>query len=67
MTTRPAESGSADPVPSVAAAAPDALSDSVAPAPTAATLRLRQSVPAQLVRFGVINLKMLRLALKSHK
>jgi hypothetical protein len=34
--------------------------------PTKATLWMRRSVPAQLVRFGAINLKMLRIALKSH-
>jgi len=37
-----------------------------APLPTAATLRRRSSLPVQLWRFTVINLKMLRMVSKSH-
>ncbi|MDN5789927.1 MAG: hypothetical protein L0H25_03550 [Micrococcales bacterium] len=67
MTASPAEPGSADHTAPLAAAAPDDLSESMAPWSTAAALQARESVPTQLVRFGVLTLRMLRLALKSNK
>lgn len=44
----------------------DDLGDSLAPLPTRRTLWLRRSVPAQLVRFGAINLRMMRIVRKGH-
>ncbi len=38
----------------------------VAPLPTAKTLRRRRSLPLQLWRFALINLKMLRMIGKGH-
>ena len=63
MSTSPTETGATE---RMVPAAADPLNNSVAPMPTRATLRMRRSVPAQLVRFSAINLKMLRIALKSH-
>jgi hypothetical protein len=37
-----------------------------APLPTARTLRRHSSIPLQLVRFGWINLRMLRMVRKAH-
>lgn len=37
-----------------------------APLPTAATLRRRKSLPVQLVRFALINLRMMRMVRKGH-
>jgi hypothetical protein len=34
--------------------------------PTKRTVRMRTSLPVQAVRFAVVNLKMLRMVLKSH-
>ena len=66
MIPSPVETGDAKRAASATADGSGALDSSVAPMPTSATLRMRRSVAAQLVRFGVINLKMLRIALKSH-
>jgi len=38
-----------------------------APMPTALTRRLRTFIPWQLVRFAVINLRMLRLIWRGHR
>jgi hypothetical protein len=51
---------------SAARAVPDELASSTAPMPTKHTVRMRTNIPFQLVRFGIVNLKMLRMALKSH-
>ena len=45
---------------------PDELASSTAPMPTKHTLRMRTNIPFQVLRFGIVNLKMLRMALKSH-
>jgi hypothetical protein len=45
---------------------PDNLAASTAPMPTAHTVRMRTNLPLQVVRFGIVNLKMLRMVLKSH-
>jgi hypothetical protein len=48
---------------------PFALADermAAAPLPTARTLRRRSSLPLQLWRFALINLKILRMVLKGH-
>jgi hypothetical protein len=37
-----------------------------APLPTAATLRKRRSLPLQLARFAVFNVRMIRMVLKGH-
>lgn len=37
-----------------------------APLPTAKTLRRRSSLPLQLLRFAVLNLRMLRMVAKGH-
>ncbi len=37
-----------------------------APMPTARTLRMRSSIPFQLWRFVVINLRMMRMIRKGH-
>ena len=37
-----------------------------APLPTARTLRMRTSVPVQLVRFAGINLRMMRMIRRGH-
>lgn len=38
-----------------------------APLPTARTLRMRRSVPVQLLRFAAINLRMLRVIARGHR
>ena len=38
----------------------------VAPLPTPRTLRRRRSIPLQLCRFGMINLRMLPMVRKAH-
>jgi len=40
---------------------------STAPLPTAQTLRRRKSLPLQLWRFAVLNLKIIRMVLKGHQ
>lgn len=48
---------------------PFALADArmaIAPLPTARTLRRRSSLPLQLWRFALLNLKILRMVLKGH-
>jgi hypothetical protein len=50
----------------VARAVPDDLGSSTAPMPTKHTVRMRTNLPVQVVRFAVVNLKMLRMVLKSH-
>jgi hypothetical protein len=45
---------------------PDELASSTAPMPTKHTVRMRTNIPFQVVRFGIVNLKMLRMVLKSH-
>jgi len=47
-------------------AVPDELASSTAPMPTKHTMRMRTNIPFQVVRFGIVNLKMLRMVLKSH-
>jgi hypothetical protein len=49
-----------------AKAVPDGLASSTAPMPTRHRVRMRTNIPFQLVRFGIVNLKMLRMVLKSH-
>ena len=49
-----------------ARAVPDSLASSTAPMPTKHTVRMRTNLPVQVVRFGIVNLKMLRMVLKSH-
>jgi len=49
-----------------AKAVPDELASSTAPMPTKHTVRMRTNIPFQVVRFGIVNLKMLRMVLKSH-
>jgi hypothetical protein len=48
---------------------PFALADAsmaAAPKPTAKTLRQRNSIPLQLIRFVALNLKIVRMVLKGH-
>jgi len=45
---------------------PDELASSTAPMPTKHTLRMRTNIPFQLLRFGIVNIKMLRMVIKSH-
>ncbi len=49
-----------------AKAVPDELASSTAPMPTTHTVRMHTNLPFQVVRFAVVNLKMLRMVLKSH-
>jgi hypothetical protein len=49
-----------------AKAVPDELASSTAPMPTKHTVRMRTNIPFQVLRFGIVNLKMLRMVLKSH-
>jgi hypothetical protein len=49
-----------------AKAVPDELVSSTAPMPTKHTLRMRTNIPFQVVRFAIVNFKMLRMVLKSH-
>lgn len=54
---------------SSAAAAPvsDPVADlTLAPLPTAETLRRRRSLPVQAVRFAVLNARIMRMVLKGH-
>jgi hypothetical protein len=46
----------------------DSVDDRIAaaPLPTPATIRQRSSLPAQLVRFALINLRMLKMVRKGH-
>ena len=46
----------------------DSIDDRIAaaPLPTPATLRQRTSIPIQLVRFAVINLRMIKMVRKGH-
>lgn len=66
--TKPTPSAHRDqPGTPAASAIPDNLDASTAPMPTAHTVRMRTNLPFQIVRFGIVNLKMLRMVLKSHK
>jgi len=49
-----------------AKAVPDELASSTAPMPTKHTLRMRTNIPFQVLRFAIVNLKMLRMVIKSH-
>lgn len=40
---------------------------SSAPLPTQKTLRRRQSIPLQLTRFAVFNVRMMRMVVKGHE
>ena len=42
------------------------LTDSIAPLPTSRTVRMRTFVPYQAYRFGMVNLKMLKMIRRSH-
>ena len=42
------------------------LTDSIAPMPTRRTVRMRTFVPYQAYRFGVVNLKMVKMVRRSH-
>ena len=42
------------------------LTDSIAPMPTARTVRMRTFVPYQAYRFGMVNLKMIKMIRRSH-
>lgn len=53
-----------DPSPSPFALADERMA--TAPLPTARTLRQRSSLPLQVWRFGLLNLKILRMVLKGH-
>ena len=46
----------------------DTAKDSIAqaPLPTPETLKARTSLPKQAIRFGAINIKMIRMILKGH-
>jgi hypothetical protein len=46
----------------------DTAKDSIAqaPLPTPDTLKSRTSLPKQAIRFGAINIKMIRMILKGH-
>lgn len=45
----------------------DPIADlSTAPLPTAKTLKRRKSIPMQLVRFVIVNSRMMRMVLKGH-
>ncbi|HEX7461046.1 MAG TPA: hypothetical protein VF317_02590 [Dermatophilaceae bacterium] len=66
--TQPTPSAKRDvPETPAAVATPDNLASSTAPMPTAHTVRMRTNLPLQVVRFGIVNLRMLRMVLKSHK
>jgi hypothetical protein len=45
---------------------PTAESIAQAPLPTKRTLRARKSIPRQLVRFAVFNVRMLKMVAKAH-
>lgn len=65
--TQPTPGGNRDqPETPAASAVPDDLAASTAPMPTTHTVRMRTNLPFQVVRFGIVNLKMLRMVLKSH-
>lgn len=65
--SQPTPGGNRDqPETPVGRAVPDNLAASTAPMPTAHTVRMRTNLPLQVVRFGIVNLKMLRMVLKSH-
>ena len=42
------------------------LTDSIAPMPTRRTVRLRTFMPYQAYRFGMVNLKMIKMVRRSH-
>ena len=42
------------------------LTGSIAPMPTSRTVRMRTFVPYQAYRFGMVNLKMLKMIRRSH-
>jgi hypothetical protein len=42
------------------------LTDSIAPMPTRRTVRMRTFVPYQAYRFGMVNLKMIKMVRRSH-
>ena len=46
----------------------DSIDDRIAaaPLPTPATLKQRTSIPIQLIRFAVINLRMIKMVRKGH-
>ena len=65
--TQPTPGGNRDqPEIPAASAVPDNIAASTAPMPTKHTVRMRTNLPVQLVRFAIVNLKMLRMVLKSH-
>ncbi len=43
-----------------------ASTPSLAPLPTARTIRQRTSLPVQAFRFGAVSIKMMRMVLRSH-
>ena len=42
------------------------LTDSIAPMPTRRTVRMRTFMPYQAYRFGMVNLKMIKMIRRSH-
>lgn len=48
------------------AALPGELGDSIAPAPTPGTIRMRTNLPYQLYRFARVNLRMAGMVRRSH-
>ena len=52
---------SAEPTPAVGE-----LTDSIAPMPTRRTVRMRTFLPYQAYRFGMVNLKMIKMVRRSH-
>lgn len=45
---------------------PGELGDSIAPAPTPGTVRMRTNVPYQLYRFARVNMRMAKMIRRSH-
>jgi hypothetical protein len=64
MTSKPSPTPPPSPVEHTALVGE--LTDSIAPMPTARTLRVRTLLPYQLYRFGMVNAKMLKMIRRSH-
>jgi hypothetical protein len=62
MTGRP----SPDPAPTPSAGDQPIADLSKAPLPTEKTLRMRRSIPVQLVRFAVFNARIMKMVAKGH-
>lgn len=55
-----------DSTPDTAGPLPGELDESIAPAPTAGTVRMRTNLPYQLYRFARVNMRMVKMIRKSH-